>query len=229
MVMTEEEFLGFLTPERKQFMLGCVKGGLSDYSNPAYYGAAARVDHTASVISAIRNCHIVARARRASVDFPDVKITEKRGRVLFTIADTVRVAFKKLDGRHRPSNIPTGQTLAFLGQRLSPQDSLPGLEAVPQLTNVVAGYAQDPADMSFQVHVTCPIDGANYWEMNMSGAEVYDFFGASAAPHAADAAPTNAVIKRRHARLRIVSQEEGKATSAEATNTTENNADGTKE
>ena len=106
MVMSKAEFLGFLTPERKKLIIDCVKGGLADYGNPDYYPAISKVDHTPSVAAQIRNCHIVARARRACADHPEMVAILRRGRVLFTINDQVRVSFKKLDGKLRPHALP---------------------------------------------------------------------------------------------------------------------------
>lgn len=210
MVMTKEGFLNFLTPERKRLMIDCVKGGLADYNNPAYYGIQARIDHTPSVVAAIRNCHIVARARLASAESPDMAVSCRRGRVLFTIADLVRVSFKKLNGRLRPRNIPTRQNRAFLGQRLDPQPPLTGLEDVPFMTNVVAGYVQDPADMRLHVHVICPLDESNYWDLELAGAEVDDFFATKAASPAIEAVASK-VVKKSRARLRLVSQKDNEA------------------
>jgi hypothetical protein len=178
MEMSEEEFLALLTPERKAFILESVSGGYGDYDNPKYYGAEARRDHTPAVVAQIRNCHIVARAQRALVGRSDIRVGTKGRRVLFIIADRARVSFKKLDRRLRPRNYPTRQARNFLRQ------NLPGLDQVRELTNIVAGYRPDELDTGFEVHVVCPKDERNVWEIKLSGAEVVDFFSTPATPPA---------------------------------------------
>lgn len=192
MAMTKEEFLALLTPERRAFMLGCVRDGLADYDDPTNYGAAARRDHTPSVRAHCRNAHIVARATRRLVERPDVgvRISPVGRRVLFIVADRARVSFKKFDRRLRPRNYPTRQALAFNGQRL------PSFDTATAVTNVVVGYRSNATETAFEVFATCPQDEENEWQLKLSGAEIIDFFERAPAARSDDAS-LNLVSRRR--------------------------------
>jgi hypothetical protein len=119
MPMSLEAFQEVLTAPRWSFMLDTVTGCLADYDDPAFYGPAARRDHTPSVRAAIRNAHMIGRAKRAVVAAPQlgIRLHTKGNRVTFIIADKVRVSFKRLNKSLRPRNYPTPRALAILDQR----------------------------------------------------------------------------------------------------------------
>ncbi len=108
------------------------------------------------------------------LEMPDVQVTTKGNRVLFVIADRVRISFKKLDRRLRPRNYPTQLALDFLHQQLDPP--LPGLATVSSLTNIVAGYTANADETDFEVHITCPRGDRNEWELKLSGQEMPELF-----------------------------------------------------
>ncbi len=175
-MISKEEFQLMLTPERKKFILEAIRGGVEDYNNPAFYGAEARLDHIPRVRANLRNCHIVGRARRALTGRTDMRVINKRGRVLFIIADTCQVSFKKLDARLHSSNVPTQQSLAFNGQTFD-TPPLFGHDMPLALTNLIAGYRylNRDSESDYEIYITCPCDQDNYWVWKLSGAEISDF------------------------------------------------------
>src|SRR5690242_6277219 len=78
MVMTRDEFIAILTPDRARWVYETVQGGLADYANPENYSAAARLDHTKSIRAAIRNGHMIGRGKRALVANPGLGIRHVR-------------------------------------------------------------------------------------------------------------------------------------------------------
>lgn len=166
MVMSRTEFENFLTPEHRRFIVDCIKRGLDDYDNPSYYAAEARRDHTPGVRAAIRNCHIIAHAQRALSDMSDLRVYNRNNRVLFVIADRVRVSFKRFDKDLRSRNYPTRQAVNYNKQTLFDAD-MPG-----EVTNIIAGYQHNGAETEYELYITCPIDKRNMWELQLSGNEI---------------------------------------------------------
>lgn len=176
MAMSKEEFLCLITPDIRDFVVDCVRGGIADYDDPQNYGPAARRDHTKSVRAQIRNTHIQARAARGLVEHPDIGVRAaiRHQRVLFIVRDKARISFKKLDSRLRPRNYPTRQALAYLGQRL------PNFDVPDEATNLVVGYVPNAAETDFEVFVTCPQDEDNEWQLRLSGSNVVQFLDPAA-------------------------------------------------
>jgi hypothetical protein len=170
---TKEEMEAFLTPPRLEWIHRSIRDGLADYEDPTLYSAKARVAHTPSVSSMIRNCHIVHRANMADLEELQVKVLIRRGRVLFRIADQVDVWFKKLDRNLRPRFVPTEQARAFVEQRMPmwPEEELP-----PVITNTVAGYLPDAAEQEVRAYITAPFGNGNAWVIRLPGAVVIDMF-----------------------------------------------------
>ena len=84
--MDQDGVVARVTPQGVQFIVDCIKKGYEDYSNPEYYSDEAKRDHTPSVAAACRNCHIVARAKRMSVEMQGfIQIHQKRGRTTFVL------------------------------------------------------------------------------------------------------------------------------------------------
>ena len=228
MVMTREDFIAILTPDRARWVYETVQGGLADYANPENYSAAARLDHTKSIRAAIRNGHMIGRGKRALVANPGLGIrhVRKGGRDLFYLADKARIALKLLDRNLRHHNYPTQQAGLFDGQRW-PDDaaevmaeaaseiarqtgdegsasapfqamSLWPSDVVLEMTNVVAGYVANAAETDFEVHIICPDGAGNAWTLKLTGAEIIEFITAPAAA-AAKAAKR---VQRRRVQLR---------------------------
>lgn len=224
MVMTREEFIATLTPDRARWVYETVQGGLADYANPENYSAAARLDHTKSIRATIRNGHMIGRGKRALVANPGLGIrhVRKGGRDLFYLADKARIALKLLDRNLRHHNYPTRQAGLFDGQRW-PDDaaevaaetalqqaddgsanapiqamSLWPQDLVPEMTNVVAGYVANAAETDFEVYIICPDGAGNAWTLKLTGAEIIEFITAPAAA-AAKAAKR---VQRRRVQLR---------------------------
>src|SRR5436309_2248692 len=143
-MIMRDKVVALLTTEIREFIVSCIQGGLADYYDPAYYGDAARREHTPGVRAAIRNCHILARANRATLEMSQVRAIIKRGRVMFIVADRLCVSFKKLNRDLRPRYVRTRQAEAFAMQTLWSDSDLP-----PMLTNVFAGYVSDAAETEF--------------------------------------------------------------------------------
>jgi hypothetical protein len=204
MFVSQEEFKKFLTQEQKKFILECIHGGLADYNNPAYYGNEARRDHTPSVRAQIRNCHIVAHAFRALIDRPDIRVINKRGRILFIFSDKSLVSIKKFDARLRTANAPTQQALAFKGQQ--PLD----LDMPTPLINIFTGYTYDAVETNYEVYITCPDDEKNHWVWKISGAEITEFFSNSTVN--ADDIGTVHFVPKRRVRIRPDAQRKAKET-----------------
>jgi hypothetical protein len=170
MILDREEFLDVVTPEQRQFITDCIKRGLADYDNPDLYGEAARRVHTPSIRATIRNCHIVSHAKRGLLERSDIKVREKRNRVLFIISDKICVSFKKFDDNLRTRNYPTQQALAFEGQTLH-------MDLPSEVTNIFAGYLFNQAETEYELFITCPVGKKNEWHLKLSGsAKVLDLF-----------------------------------------------------
>ncbi|HKP54463.1 MAG TPA: hypothetical protein VJ183_17645 [Chloroflexia bacterium] len=170
-----DEIEQFLTPERRAFLLDCIRAGLADYANDSNYSTGARVIHHPSLRAHIRNAHIVDRANKWIAERPDlnIKVKKVRGRYFFVIADRLWVSFKKLDMNRKARGIPTRQAVGFMGQQ-----PLWPVEDIPATTNVFAGYIAYDAETSFELWLTCPDGRRNTWELKLSGAEIIDLFPA---------------------------------------------------
>ena len=168
-LLNKEEFQRLLTPERRAFILECIRGGLEDYKNADFYSDAARRDHNPRVRANLRNCHIVGRACRAVVGRSDIRVFQRRGRVLFIIADTCVVSFKMFKRFLRTANIPTRQAEDYTRQNLF------GLDLPPEMTGLCAGYLYEASETSYQMYITCPYDQENLWVWKLPGAEITDF------------------------------------------------------
>jgi len=188
-MLTREDVLALLTSDRKNIILDSIRGGLAFYEDPTNYSAAARRDHTLRESATCRNSHIVARARRATAEMSDFCVKVVRGRVLFIIEDKLCVSFKKFDKRLRSRNYPTRQARAFLGQRTLE------LAFPPEMTNLVAGYKMDPAEVDYEVFITCPIGNKNAWQLRLFGEEIIDFFSAAPAVPVAEDFKRRIVLK----------------------------------
>lgn len=194
MINSVDDFKKLITPDHRRFIEDCIKGGLADYDNISYYSPEARRDHTQSVRAAIRNCHIVARAHRAIIDMPDLRVSMKGNRVLFIVADKVRLSFKKLDKNLRSHNYPTRQALDFLNQRSD--STLFGSDTYSEITNVVAGYKHNSTETEYELFITCPSDAYNNWEWKLSGEEEINSF-LSSIPSQETVEITNKIHKKR--------------------------------
>lgn len=171
MVKSRRDFLVQFTPEVKAFFWEPIVGGLGDYENLEFYSLDARRDHTPSVRAAIRNAHIIGRAKRMLIETPQVRMSNHRGRVMFIVNDLFRVSFKKLDRNLRSRYTPTKTATAFMTQ------TLPNFEMPAELTNLVAGYQfSNELESDFEVFIACPADDGNEWVLRLSAEEAKDFF-----------------------------------------------------
>ncbi|MGI8913008.1 MAG: hypothetical protein ACR2JY_04315 [Chloroflexota bacterium] len=201
MAMSKQEFMRVLTAERRQAVLGVIRSGLAIYDDPINYGGDARRDHSPIVQAQIRSAHIQGEAKRDFIEQDDIRLIQRRGRLIFRIADCVDISFKKLNlkpnGTLRPTYSPTQQALNFLTQRPLEQPPLLPDGMPSPVTNVVAGYVfTDPAATEYEVHIICPAGPDNQWELNLSGSDVVEFLSAP------DASPT-LVDAERKVRVRI--------------------------
>ena len=212
MALSQSEFLEFLTPSRRKYILECIQAGLATYKNEAAYGSEARRDHTAQVRATIRNCHIVAYAQRNALDHSDVVVVNCKNRVLFIIAGTVRVTFKMLSRGLRPGHAATHQARAYMLQQDIPVDPKQAAQFafgfMPQqseMTNLVAGYRLDALGEEEEVFIVCPAGDHNLWVLKLSGGELAQF----ATPE--PIAPLAPRVSRRRVFPRKGSVEEGAA------------------
>ncbi|HVB72382.1 MAG TPA: hypothetical protein VNE38_02400 [Ktedonobacteraceae bacterium] len=169
MLISKEEFDKIFPAEYKRLLLECVNGGLGDYNNLNYYSAEARRDHTPSARAILRHCHIVARMNRTLMERHDIRVLNRRGRILFIFNDKLQCSIKKFDSRLRTSSNPTKQADDFKAQL--PLD----LDEPAELANFFTGYKYDRAEAYYDVYITYPHDEQNYWEWKISGAEIKEF------------------------------------------------------
>jgi hypothetical protein len=184
-----------LTRSVLDFIWECINGGLSDYANAEFYSDAARRDHTPSVRSSIRNCHIVKRAQRAALETEDIKAHVKRSRVVFVVDGMVQIWFKKFTKGLRVRYIPTQQALDFVWQQPQRQPTLwPEGELPPSKINLIAGYLSDPVEAEFEVWLTYPKGNANIWTLKLSGADIAEL--SPGLPHVPDSASPGKPARR---------------------------------
>lgn len=148
------EAMKVLTPERVKLIRRIMVDGLDILTT---YDPRHVRDYTPRVNADVRNSHIVAEGRRQTEGRTDIRVTVKRGRVLFIIEERLCLSFKKLDRRLRSRNIPTWQARRF--ERQMPL----GIDLPPELTNVVAGYTLDQVGTPTEMFVTCPDEKENHW------------------------------------------------------------------
>jgi len=120
-----------------------------------------------------RNAHILARARRECGSVPGLRVLQRRGRLVFNLNDQVLINFKKLSRSYRPSNYPTRQATDYLAQawpqNMPVQGMLPGMDIVPPVTNLVAGYRFiDPAETLIELVLVCPEGRVNAWMLELT-------------------------------------------------------------
>lgn len=153
----------------------CVSGGLQDYNDPVLYSPAAKRDHTASVRAAIRNAHIVGRAKRAAVASPDyIRIRQRRNRTTFVVNDRTEVWFKKLKHNGEPSFRPSDQARAYVTPQPA-QTALP-LALPPEIVRIIAGYRLNSTATDFAIVVSRPIGNGVYADVELTAREVVQLF-----------------------------------------------------
>lgn len=193
--MKREDIVARVTSKGVQFAIDCIKGGYEDYGNNEYYGAEAKRDHTASVAATCINCHIVARAKRMSVDIPGfIQIKQKRGRTTFILADHTEIWFKKLDKDAKPRYRDSKQAAEYLkpkNEQLLLEMAMP-----PEKERWVAGYrSSSPADTEYEIIVAGPQKDGKFWEVGLLGTEIQELFPATETESVP--AATAEVIKKR--------------------------------
>lgn len=196
--MNQEDIVNRVTSKGVQFIIECIKGGYADYNNATYYGPDAKRDHTASVASACINCHIIERAKRMSVSADMkglIRISHKRGRTTFILADHTEVWYKKLNKDGKPSFRVSQQALEYV----EPPEAQPTLEMdmPPKKMRVVAGYRPYGAgtEFEYEVLVTGPQEDGKWWEIRLLGLEIPKLFPAPAPAPVSDT--TTEVLKKR--------------------------------
>jgi hypothetical protein len=212
MAITRDEFVALMSPQVMQFLHETIHGSITDYDDPTYYSPTARRDHTKSVRAAIRNCHMIGRAKRALIDAPNLHIRHKRrgNRDYFILADRVRIFYKKLNQNKRPSNYPTEQAMKLLEQKWPPQEPaespsseveaqpLWDMQAIPIMDNVIAGYVANASETAFSLHVICPAGPENDWELDLDETDIQNIIElAATAPDAVAEEVAKKVRKRR--------------------------------
>lgn len=122
-----------------------------------------------------------ARSRLAGLE--GVYFSEYRGLFSVYVGDGIRLRFKKLDSRLRPSYIPTGQANDFMCQVNPPM--LDGMPVPP--TNLIAGYRVETMPLSTPaIYVVCPDGKRNAWELRVNVDEapqdIASLFGQAVSP-----------------------------------------------
>ncbi len=211
MPMTREEFVAVLAPAQLGFIIESIQLGLADYTNPLNYSATAKIAHTPSVRAQIRNAHIVYRAKELLNGQDGVGIVPRTSgqRLLFYVAENIRLSFKKLNTNLRSQNYPTKQAIAFNAQQWpsdldyaaqpTKPEQLPlwSQDIVPQLTNLIGGYVYNQAETSFIAYVVCPDGERNVWDWPLTTHDIIEL------AHAENIAETEAVTKIRSRPIRI--------------------------
>lgn len=193
--MNREEIATKATSRGVQFIMECVQGGIDDYANSKNYSDAAKHDHSVSVAAACINSHIVARAKRMSMEMQGfLQIKERRGRTTFILADYTEVWYKKLNQDGKPSFRSSKQALKYI-EPLKQQLQL-GIDMPPERERWVAGYkASSPAATEFQIVVAGRKKNGEWWEVPLTGAEIPTLFPAPV-PAPIPAATTEVLKKR---------------------------------
>jgi hypothetical protein len=194
--MNQGDVVNRVTSRGVQFIIECIKGGYADYNNPTYYGPIARREHTASVAAACINCHIIERAKRMSVSDEMqglIRISQKRGRTTFILADYTEVWYKKLNKDGKPSFRVSQQALDYV----EPPQPMLNIKMPPEKIRVVAGYRPYGAgtEFEYEVLVTGPDENGNWWEIRLLGIEIPELFPAPAPAPVPDS--TAEVLKKR--------------------------------
>ena len=175
MVLSPNAFREFLDPELHTYVLGSIRAGLADYSNPDFYSPEARLCHTAATRATIRRDHIVSHATRAAALLPQVQVEKRGNRIEFILKGGVRIIFKLLNNSQRPSYSRTRQAVAYLHQHqpdVPVQLTFPFLQEIFQVTNLVAGYQVDAVGEGAEIFVVCPDGRTNKWALRLTGGEI---------------------------------------------------------
>ena len=159
----------------------CIEGGWEEYR---MYEPELRRRHSRRTRAAIVHDHIVGCIQRVFADVPGVIIHPYTSRRPFMIEflGCLTVRFKKLDGKHRSSNIMTG-----LQRRLLSQLELPRMG---NTMHIVAGYELDKLQQQVDnVFLVCPSPNTRnspLWEIPLNNplhnAEVMPLFSHVATP-----------------------------------------------
>jgi hypothetical protein len=193
--MDQDDIVSRVTSQGVQFIIDCIKGGYEDYNNPDYYSDEAKRDHTSGVAAACRNCHIVARAKRMSIEMQSfIQIQQKRGRTTFILGDHTEIWYKKIGNDGKPSFRPSQQAFDYIKP---PLEQVPlAIDLPPEKARWVAGYrSSSVADTEYEVVVSGPEQTGEWWEVRLLGAEIQELFPKPAKAPAP--AATAEVIKKR--------------------------------
>jgi len=196
--MDQDDIVNRITSKGVRFIIETIKGAQAIYHNPENYGPDAIRDHTASVAAACINCHIIKQAERMLMSDEMkglVRISQKRGRTTFILADRTEVWFKKLNKDGKPSYRVSQQALEYV----EPPEDQPtlGMEMPPQKMRVVSGYRPFGAgtEFEYEVLVTGPQENGKWWEIRLLGVEIQELFPAPAPALIPDS--TTEVLKKR--------------------------------
>ena len=193
--MNQDDIVSRITSQGVQFIMDCIKGGYEDYDNPEYYGEAARREHTPGTAAACRNCHIIERAKRKSLEMQGfIRIKRQVGRITFILGDHTEIWYKKIGKNGKPGFRPSRQSSEYL--KSSESTIWPETELPPEMVRWVAGYrSSSPADTEYELLV-CGIEySGEWWHVCLSETEVQELFPVPT-PMPAPAA-TNEAIKKR--------------------------------
>ncbi len=151
MTISEEAARAILKPYENDLQ-DCIISAWNTYSQYAF-----RHIHTARTRACIVHDHMVDNARQRFENRPNTRTYEIGGVFFVEIEEKVLIRFKKLDEDKLSCNIPTQQSLEFLGQM-----ELPHMP--PKVTRLIAGYELNGLQTAIRaVSITCPNGSHNAW------------------------------------------------------------------
>jgi hypothetical protein len=158
MITTDEDGKGSLGQKNIDAVKEIIEKGFKRYFK---LPPDVRVDFSARSRASSINDFIKAEAKKLFYDASDIELYEIRGLFLVDFGD-IQLRFKKLNKYLCPQNIPTNQTLAFMGQGI-----LPG---IPVATKVVAGYQPDASFSSIEyMGILCFTDSRScLWKIDLN-------------------------------------------------------------
>jgi hypothetical protein len=105
--------------------------------------------------------YAVAEAWRILDGRTGMTLTEQRGFLLVSIDDALLLRFKKFRTGLVTSGIPTGQQQLFAYQQLT-------LDAMPEMTKIVAGYLLDEFQREIaRAAITCSVGSRRVWAIDL--------------------------------------------------------------
>lgn len=106
--------------------------------------------------------YISAEAIKALTGADGAEIAMKYGQVRILIDGKLRIHFKKLNHRLRPSCVPTDRAQAILGQLEDQLEGMP-LPLPEPPTTVIVGYRWNVLETAFGIYAICPNVKRNEW------------------------------------------------------------------